>query len=645
MAETAEACDLETLLRDPDTVDAAKWLLEHPPRRRPPYVPLHDPYAQEPVVEAETTLAHGWETPQVPGRVPLVPPVDWALVGGEHRSHALALYWWEPMAAPMAAFAATGVVEYLRWCLDLTLDWACQHPRLDMDSEFAWYDMAVGLRAARLAFLLPACLHSRILSEAELLLLVACARLHLRALEPDEQFAAHSNHGVYQAAGQLAASVSLPSLPEAAAARAQGGRRLEQLIEHHFDEDGAHHEHSPGYHLMVLRSMVALRTLGLVEDPRLLLRLEAAEEALSWFVAPVGTVPTVGDSDPVDRGRVAADRNLRHPAVRFAVTLGEDGVPPESSFRLFQQAGYVVARDAWSRGPAFERSSYLLQACGFHSRVHKHADDLSFVWYARGVELLADPGRFGYPKRMDPSTPLGQLGFYYDDPHRIYVESTRAHNCLEIDGSSYPRRGVPFYGSAIKSAGLDSETGVVATKAAVVHLDTIEHTRLLFHLPGEWTLVIDHASDAREQPHAFAQRFQFGPALELVDGVAGQLVLRIPTSEEYLTAVQLCAAEPLAPVRGQREPELQGFVSRTAGVLTPSWSSGWIVRDSASAVLAGLFSVSAQAEPPAACLVLSDDGSGGEVRWQTGGSTRVLRWSHAEDGVLEHVYEALPTPA
>jgi hypothetical protein len=52
--------------------------------------------------------------------------------------------------------------------------------------------------------------------------------------------------------------------------------------------------------------------------------------------------------------------------------------------RAFEDSGYFIARDRWSNGTKdFEQCSYLAQICGFHSRTHKHADDLSFIWYDR----------------------------------------------------------------------------------------------------------------------------------------------------------------------------------------------------------------------------------------------------------------------
>lgn len=626
----SRSSDLARLVTDPQTRRVAEAMIVSGPAKRPPYIPLLDPGPADVIAEAQAIMSSGWDAPnQAAGRLLIRPPLAWETLCGGHRSCTYQLHAWHPMAMPLSAYGVTGEPAYLRWSLTLALDWARQHPNRVSNSEFAWYDTAVGVRAFRLAYLIDAALHAGELELDDLTCLLASVRMHQLALVPETEFRAHSNHGIYQAAGQLAAAMAAPGLPESPAAAVQGRERLRRLVDAQFDIDGAHHEHSPAYHLMVLRSLVALRAGGLIDDPSLLERLDAIEEAMSWFVAPVGVVPTVGDSDR--RSDPATTDRLRNPALRFALTRGVEGTAPSQSWRVFLPGGYVVARDAWASGEDFGRSSYLLQVCGFHSRVHKHADDLSFVWYARGVDLLADPGRFGYPSPLDSASPLGQLGFYYDDPRRIYVESTRAHNCLEIDGTSYPRRGVKFYGSAIVAARREDTTGVVAIETAVRHFRTVRHIRYLFHLPGQWVLVVDHAIGSQGDAHAFAQRFKFGPELRLISCSPSRLLFGVGGSHEFLEATQLSDADPIEPVRGQLEPELQGFVSRAPGQMLPAWSAGWRRTDARMATMATLFVLTPQTASSEASARINATGRAGGATWSVNRLDHRLRWVRTAD--------------
>src|SRR5690606_34838719 len=124
----------------------------------------------------------------------------------------------------------------------------------------------------------------------------------------------------------------------------------------------------------------------------------------------------------------------------------------------------------------------------------------SFIWYERGRMVLIDPGRFGYLDPTDPSSDLGMRGYYYAHASRVYVEESRAHNAIEIDGGSYQRRGVTPYGSGIVGAG--EFNGIHHAAGRVEHLTIdrsarILHTRLLLLRPGEWLVVLDRMEDKR----------------------------------------------------------------------------------------------------------------------------------------------------
>ena len=395
--------------------------------------------------------------------------------------------------------------------------------------------------------------------------------------------------------------------------------------------------------MLVLQLLLRLREVGLIDDAAVLERLSRAETALAWFIAPVGGFPPIGDSDRVRSLEHRTRRQLVLPppftdeTLRFAYTEGLEGTPPGTNFRVFEAAGYVVARDRWGTAESFRTASYFLQQCGFHSHVHKHADDLSFVWYAHGTDLLTDAGRFGLLGRTEKKSELQQQGFYYDDPRRVYVESTRAHNTLEVDSRPYARLVVPWgtvvpYGSALRHADCDAGTGVVATEAEVIQFESVRHRRLVFHQPGAWTAVIDTASAEDGETHDLVQRFHFGPDLELVE--AGDRVrLGIPGASDELVAVQVTDAEPLEPVRGQQEPELLGFNARHLGKLLPNWTAAWRRTGVVTGEFAALFALA-----PADTAVrgrgrVAPGAEEGRITWEVGETGYELRWRRTPGGL------------
>lgn len=558
-----------------------------------PYEALHsaDRWHSGRRAVADATLSGDWRWKGRPG-VDLKPPLDWERVCDRDRSWNLALHSWEPLAALLAAHDRDGDRACLDLALRLGLDWLERFPRLDdASSPFAWYDVAVGARAYRLAYLLDVVARQPDRADDVVSALLGGLRLHAAALADEERFAGHSNHGLYQLIGQLAMARRFPDDDTVAAAGAQGRDRLRHMLDSHFTEEGVHREHSPGYHRLVLIPLGALVKAGLVDDPQLAETLVQVEEALAWFVTPAGHYAMFGDTN---REAVVE----RHPeprvsaALEFALSAGRSGEPPRERMRIFRGSGYAIFRDRWPIGPAdFADCSYLAQTCAFHSRVHKHADDLSFVWHDCGAEILTDAGRYGYAGKTDPESQLFAEGFWYSDPHRVYVESTCAHNTVEVDGRSNPRRGVEPYGSALVQAG---ERGEVRFAESRRRDGSLSHARLLLFLPRSWLVVVDRLVDSDETRHDFAQRFHLAPELDLSQSggeVDRALSTRLPSGHR-LHATALLPQDPVEPVRGVENPRLLGWMSPADGVLEPQWTFGWAASSVSIQTFASLFNFS-----------------------------------------------------
>jgi hypothetical protein len=576
--------------------------------------------------------------------IALDPPLDWDGVCAESRSWSLSLHSWEPLAPLIAAHDRAGDEACLEFALALAADWIERFPTVEDDSSsFAWYDLAVGLRAYRLAYLLDVVARDPARDDEQVRLLLQGLLLHVAALADDSRFARHSNHGVYQVIGQLATGRRFPDVAPLAAAGAQGEERLDELLETHFTAEGVHREHSPHYHDLILIPLRALRGAGLVRNARLDAVCSRSEEALAWFVTPAGRYAMFGDTT---RQTIAgADvEQVGDARLRFALSGGRVGTVPAERTRVFGESGYVVFRDRWPTGEGdFADCSYLAQTCAFHSRVHKHADDLSFVWYDRGCDILTDAGRFGYVGKTEAGSELFEQGFWYSDPRRIYAESTRAHNTVEVDGRSNPRRGIDPYGSALTQAG---ERGDVRFAESRVPGRGPAHTRLLLFLPRAWLLVVDALVGEGDERHELVQRFHLAPELDLLsgaDGDEGSIVAALPCGDR-LHAVALLPQEPVRPLRGAEEPELLGWISPRDGAIEPQWTFGWSASAVRSHVFATLFCF-AERPPsvaPGANRVDAEAGSG-RLGWEADGRRHLIEFERApgRSFEIEHSAEEL----
>ena len=573
-----------------------------------------DRWAPRHVDEVERTLTEGWKRGGLP-RVRVEPPVAWGELCSSNRSWQYHLQAWEPMSLVLSAYQHLGEQRYIDYCLSLALDWIEQYPSPDVDGYFAWYDMAIGLRAYRLGYLLDVVSRDPSVGDDSIAALAEAAVVHSKALFPDEGFRAHNNHGLYQAAGQVALARRFPELPTMEQGLEQGHERLAAMVRAQFADDGVHREHSPGYHYLLLDTLERLLACDLIEDPEIRELAVRAEDVLAWFAMPNRRIPMIGDTSYrlVHHEPFASSDN---DALRFVATGGESGSPPRNRLQAYPESGYIVMRDRWPQGPDdFADCSYLMQIAAFHSYAHKHADDFSFVWFDRGRELIADSGRYGYLGQTKPNSELARQGFMYSDPNRVYVETTRAHNTVEVDGLSHPRRNVEPYGSGLIAWGDTGE--LMWSECCAWFHDSVEHRRLLLFRPGRWLVVVDALADSQDQPHEYSQRFHFAP--ELTGSEHGERVdFELPKSPDRLSLLPLIGAERTPMVVGQQEPDLLGFVSRGAYEMLPAPTTAFLARGAAAATFATLLSLGEDA--PVADLEsnhLAQGGRDGELRWQT----------------------------
>src|SRR6476659_1350846 len=92
-------------------------------------------------------------------RAKLRPPIDWLQDPNGSRTWRYELQTLTWLKEALARHAVGGDVETLAVARDVVLDWARAHLRSEEEqSEFAWYDMAVGLRASYVGYVLRACL-------------------------------------------------------------------------------------------------------------------------------------------------------------------------------------------------------------------------------------------------------------------------------------------------------------------------------------------------------------------------------------------------------------------------------------------------------------------------------------------------------
>ncbi|GMA32715.1 hypothetical protein GCM10025875_27070 [Litorihabitans aurantiacus] len=442
--------------------------------------------------------------------------------------------------------------------------------------EMAWYDMALAWRAPRLAHLFERSLTQPGRTPQELDLLHRAVVAHQRALLSPSSFNGGTNHGLYTALGQIAFARRLAELPGMTEIAEQGRDRLREVVRGQLAADGGHREHSPDYHRMVVDSLADAIGDELIEDPDLVALVDRAAHVTGWFVRPDGEIEQIGDSPA--RTVARSTRSRRDPVTDFVVTGGRSGTPPEEESLLLPDSGYAVVRAPRpTTSQELRDASYLTLAGAFHSRTHKHADDLAVTWFDRGRELLVDSGRFGYLDVLPGEHPDRDQGFYYGRPERQYVEGTCAHNTVSADGEDHDRRSRAPYGSAVREVRREGAVHVVTGEVDHGHW---RHRRVVRLQPGVRLDVEDEVVSLDGAEHTFETWWNLPGDLELSEpGSAGVHHSGADPADELVltgggTGLRILAVDGAGrwrTARGEQEPRL-GWRSREDYSLTPCWN-------------------------------------------------------------------------
>lgn len=590
---------------------------------------------------ADSVIESGWKaSPELPV-IEIGSPIQWGTTDPMHRSWVFRLHCLDMVESLLVAHSETADVRYLMPALSIGLEWVREHPARESPdpSGFAWYDMAVGLRLQRLAYIHDAAERQGLLNAADAGPLLASLQQHAEYMADEANITFHNNHGFYQIAGHLALIRRFEKrLPDLTAAKEQALARFNKMLELQFSREGIHREHSPEYHRMVYESLGGLLRAGLVQDRDAITRATLIEDALAWFVLPNGYLVNFGDSDAIcmrsPRGEVV-DR-WRGDSMRFIASGGAIGALPPESSRSFPESGYWVVRQTEENEEA--TGSYLGLAAAFHSRTHKHADDLNIVWYDRGQEILVDAGRYGYLGKTEPGSPKWQEGFWYDDPRRIYVESTRAHNTVEIDGRSFNRKIVEPYGSALLRNGA-ARSGVYFCEAETKHFRSIRHARVVLYSVGEWLVVFDWLHDNVDSVHTYRQWFHLSPAMSLSVTpkglVAGPTMAGVPLRIASL----LPENRLIDPVIASESDGMQGYYSPREQLLIPNYAFGYMTEPARTANIATLFSFSHEIEVDHGWSKATASGRSARFRWLADGARHSITMTRPETGALDISYD------
>ena len=472
--------------------------------------------------------------------IPFQLPFDWSADPYGDRNWRFNLHSLRIVDPALAA----GDFDYAR---EVFLDWQRWHENcwivgrlcFERATDQSWDDMATGIRAARLAYLLRA-------TDWNDERLIELAEQHAERLKEPE-FIASNNHALFQLHG-LAALCLDRRLRACDGADAFIAHELDTVLRDQFTASGMHRENSPGYHFFVTGTLARVAPLLEVFAPEVATIVQRAESNEQWLVHPDGTTVQLGDSSADDRDLIFPHGKPRCRAIR-SYRDARDCYLVEH----FDDVGYVIIRSDWAI-PAQEASMLFVRG-GFFERTHRDADDFSFEWFEHGRKILSDSGKYAYTK----------------DVWEDYFNSTRAHNTVEVDDIDYPRDQGSAYGDAVQRIERTADGVRIMMEVYHVGLETW-HRREITYSPGRQLTVSDTVGS--EQRRRYVQWHHFARAFEL-SGKAGRFLASDDGTVVNIEATSSCGeGTTYEMIRGQIEPRIQGWASVEDRERHPRWALG-----------------------------------------------------------------------
>lgn len=316
--------------------------------------------------------------------------------------------------SPVRYDAIDGSEQARLFWLSTVQSWIEHNPPYAPASDFAWMDMADGLRAQEIVFG-----WSLARSDDERAMLLHALEIHGQWLS-DHKNQSKANHALHQNMGLFVLSSFLGH----ADWQRLSVERLHALFEHSFDENGANDEGSIDYHRMNIDwwqttwRRIDLEGLSIPVDVSH--KLRQAATFLAHAVRPNGTMVPIGDT------HVREVSDMGFAELEFAASKGAHGTPPASSF-VTASNGYVLGRSGWGTDTeSFAAQGHYSLRFGSAAGSHDHEDRGALTYFSEGVDWLTDPGSYAY----EP-----------DDPFRQYLRSRIGHNMLVVDDRRYKRLG------------------------------------------------------------------------------------------------------------------------------------------------------------------------------------------------------------
>lgn len=462
--------------------------------------------AKTAIARADAAMKGNWYIPSPPYqlRVPNIDTYrfDVSVPAVDSTSFKFQIHYFTTLNQLTQAYAATGRDDYLRYGKRIVTSWTKQYPAANY-TRYRWpyHDHGTAIRTFHLLNFWNEFRSSAVNTDPAFSQLFAKTLYeHATLLATPSFYKPNNNHGMFQDMALTAVAETHRSFYRSSAWRSLAMNRLTQQLNHSLSTDGVHLEHSPFYQIYLYDTLARFNDWAAANRFALSSRMRDVKDmpsALTYMLKPNGTLPMFGDTPSITHRTDAIPYIDRYPHLNYAMTQGKSGTQPSTRVgKLSNQ--YAFFRQHWggASGP-FRDAVQVMMTAGYHSNIHKHADDLSIDLYGYGRDFLVESGRYAYTNR----------------PERSVVMQAAAHNTVHVAGKSFNLTTNNLRRSQITSVGAASTQWTAAGTSGLLG-NGMTHTRRIAYDRDGTVLVYDDITSPTTT--SFVQRFHLGTGLNRV---------------------------------------------------------------------------------------------------------------------------------
>jgi hypothetical protein len=473
---------------------------------------------------------------------PFSTPIDWDADPFNDRNWQFQLHAWRLIDPIIREYHKTDNPKLLDEVLSIVTDWYDYHFIRNRESHMQWYDMATGIRAMKLAWIKQTLAENRTFStQITREKINSLLEMHIEKLM-DEKFLSTGNHAYFQLVGlRLACSVN-ESSHQCKNEQAYNNRMMERLLGKQFSDQGVHRENSPGYHVFTVSILKSLKIPDLYPENVMEL-IRKAGNITPWLVYPDATVARIGDS---------SGKYSKAPPIKGAIfNVNNEQVLIGDYIR----SGYFTVRTS-TNTPSQQSTQLFITGISNKDYVsHKHADELSFELFHKGVLVFLDSGKYSYNSNK----------------FRKYIISASAHNTVSIEGTKISPKDVDRSGSKLINYKKSGDELIIT--GSVIRPGLLKHTREFYVRPFanlQIKDIVQNDFDISHKVKAWIDDYKFTSNLHLNPELEPTWVSEDTIRVKDLVDVKLISDNcELILVRGQTNP-LLGWISFSYNDITPA---------------------------------------------------------------------------